>query len=128
VISGVNVLDSEFGTLKGGGDCREHYHQSDRFPSRDTMLWLQSIENVRTVTVDGPLTDKDDIIVINGSGIDLTMPPARNGRYYKFATISVNATLYPDGSETINGDTTHTVGGSHKDCRLKAITGGWIEV
>ena len=121
-------MEKDLDTLIGGGDCLHHYHNSDRFPSRDTMLWLQSLERVKTVTTNYTVTSDDDIIILNGSTLTINLPPAKNGRYYKFATISGSATLYPNGSETINGDPTHTVGGAHKDCRLKAVSGGWIEI
>jgi hypothetical protein len=121
-------MENDFDTLKGGGDCLHHYHNSDRFPSRDTLLWLWSLERVKEVTTNYTITDQDDIVIVNGSTLSIYLPPARNGRYIRFATISGSATVYPNGTETINGDPTHTVGGAHKDCRLKAISGGWIEL
>lgn len=118
----------ELGTLVGGGDCLDHYHNSDRFPPRDTMLWLHSLERVKTITTTYTITSDDDIIVVNGTTLAVTLPPARNGRHLRFTTVSGSATLTPYGSETINGSASHTIDSSHKTCHLKAISGGWIEI
>jgi hypothetical protein len=120
-------VNQDLGTLVGGGDCQDHYHNSDRFPTRDTLIWLQSLERVKVVTTNYTVTQEDDIIAINGS-VSITLPPAKNGRHYKFSRLSGTSTIYPSGSDTINGAVSHSISGTHGNCHLKAYSGGWLEI
>lgn len=63
-------------------DNQDHYHTSDRFPSRDTMLWLNSLEYVRNVDADYAINDDDDYLVVDTTvaNVTITLPKAINGR------------------------------------------------
>ena len=115
------------GTLVGGGDCLEHYHLTDRFPPRDTTLWLQSQEIVVTVSADYTVTDAEDIIIINGSGLTIDLPVAFGGKHIIFTVNGSNsATLTPASGETINGLSSYSLSSTVRTAHLKAVSGGWI--
>lgn len=118
----------DFGTLKGGGDCPDHFHRSDRFPTRDSLLWMQSLKSVRTISANYTATKDDDIVVVDTAGVTLTLPPSRNGREYTVSSIGLGtATVTPDGSETINGSASYALG-TTSVVRLKAVSGGWVHI
>ena len=121
-------MPEDFGSLKGGGDCQDHYHNSDRYPTRDSLLWLQSLEHVKTITADYVVDPKDDIVVINGSSLVVTLPSAQNGRHCIFVVSSGSATLTPYGSETINGASSYTLDSKADVGYLKAVSGGWVNL
>lgn len=111
----------DFGTLKSGGDCQEHYHLSDRFPSRDSRLWQDSLEHVTYTAISYTITALDDVVVHTGSGaITLTLPLAKNGRrLWLTKTGAGTATLVPTGDDVVSGY-------SALPAQLKAISTGWV--
>jgi len=118
----------ELGTLIGGGDNLDHYHKSDRFPPRDSMLWVQSQERVITVTNTHTVTFNEDILIVDCNGKTITLPAAKNGRHFTFTRLSGTNTIAADGAETIVGAATVTLDSTKPVWRLKAITDGWIEI
>jgi len=119
---------TDFGSLKGGGDCAHHYHKSDRFPTRDTMLWMQSLQSVRTLSASDTAAPNDDILVVDIAGLTVTLPPAKTGRIYVISSIGLGtATIVPAGVETVNGGASYSLG-TASVVRLKAILGGWIHI
>ena len=118
----------DFGTLKGGSDCQEHYHNSDRFPSRDTLLWLQSIEKITRVSVNYAVVSNDDIVVADAA-ITVTLPVASGGRRYTICmTASGSTTVVPSGTDTIGGDASLTLLNRNSKVTVKAVSGGWVVV
>lgn len=63
-------------------DNQEHYHSSDRFPSRDTLLWLNSLERVRNVSANYTVDNNDDYLIVDTTTADvtITLPSPLNGR------------------------------------------------
>lgn len=63
-------------------DNQEHYHASDRFPSRDTLLWLNSLEKIHNIATDYTVSNGDDYILVNTTSANkiVTLPNAINGR------------------------------------------------
>lgn len=119
---------NELGTLVGGGDCQEHYHSSDRFPPRSSLLWMWSLEKVTKITDNYSVTSNDDIVVVDATGKTVTLPVALNGRHIIISRLSGTNTIVPSGADTIAGGASVTLDSSKTVWRLKAISGGWIEV
>lgn len=93
------------------------------------MLWMQSLERVKTISANYTLTANDDILLVDTAGVTITLPPSKNGRHYRVINYYSGAgdvTIDGDGSETVNGSATYTVTGSFGTCHLKAISGGWV--
>lgn len=111
-------------------DNLEHYHTSDRFPTRDSLLWSWSLERAITVTDDHTVGDNEDIIVCDFSTLKtVTLPLARNGRYCAIIkTGSGNVTVAASGSETVNGSASITISTSYAGVRFKALDQQWIQI
>ena len=126
----VNNDNQDLDTLIGGGDCLHHYHNSDRFPTRDTLLWLQSLESVREVSANTSVTDIDDILLCTATSITITLPAARGGKHYTVVTtLAGNVTIAFNGTDTfVNGSVPHIISGANVVLRLKAVSGGWITI
>ena len=116
-------MTEEFGTLIGGGDCQDHYHQSDRFPPREATHWQYSLEVIYHTAISTSIPDTADIVISTSAGpITITLPYSRNGRRLEIARTGAGAvTLVARGTEIISGSTTLPV-------RLKAIDGGWLSL
>ena len=109
-------------------DNQEHYHASDRFPSRDTLLWLNSLEKVRNVSTNYTVVNDDDYIIVDTTSGNrtVTLPPARNGRKLVISefTGSNSLTVYPNGTEKINGASSLVTTNTTKT--FKDIGGNWL--
>ncbi len=107
-------------------DNQEHFHKSDRFPSRDTLQWFNSLENVRNISADYIVGDKDDILIVDttSADVEITLPPSRNGRRLLISNYEgINdVVLTPDGAETVNW----ALVPPGESGQLKAINGGWL--
>jgi hypothetical protein len=124
------VDEIDWGTLKGGGDSMDHYHHSDRFPSRDTLIWLQSLQNVKTVTATYYVTDQDDIIICDNTvAIAIYLPLSRSdGRHVTVTRInSGGVSVTRSSTDTINGETVKAVN-NDDSWTFKAISGGWVRI
>lgn len=119
----------DFDTLKGGGDCLLHYHNTDKFPSRDSMLWFQDLERVKNIAANYTLTSDDDIIKVTTTPVTITLPRSRGGKRYTVLNIASGVvTITPNGTETISGAANITIVGVRSVSVLKAVTGGWIDL
>ena len=116
----------ELDTLVGGGDCLHHYHNSDRFPPRDSMVWMEGLESVSTYSTNSTISIDDDI-VISSAAITLTLPPSRGGKHYIITSITAGTTtINPSGSDTISTLSSTSITGVGAVCRLKSVSGGWV--
>lgn len=106
--------------------------QEDKFPSRDSRVWQDSLEKVRSITTNYTVDSDDDYILIDTTAgiITLTLPNAISRR--KLIVIKTaggnNITISPVGTDTINGASSLTITTSYSPVRLKAITGGYITI
>jgi hypothetical protein len=110
-------------------DNQEHYHASDRFPSRDTLLWLNSLEKVKNVNADYTVSNNDDYLIVDTStgDVDITLPSVINGRkLYVYATGANIVNILPDGTDLIN-DVNGVYPLTEKTLvTLKAYPSGWL--
>ena len=122
-------MPEDFGSLKGGGDCQDHYHNSDRYPTRDSLQWLHSLENVTNVATNTTLTYEHDIIVITTAST-VTLPASRRGKIFVITSnVAGVSTIALNGTETISGvAASKTFSGVGSVVRLKAVTGGWVTI
>jgi len=107
--------------LKVVGDDVSHYHQSDRFPSRDSRLWQDSQETVTSVTSAYTLAAKDDWLLVDttAGAVTITIPAPRNGR--KFSIIrTAGANDVTVSGATINGAASFTISTSYIPVSFKA--------
>ena len=120
------VEGQDLDTLVGGGDCLHHYHESDRFPSRDSMVWFESLESVTTYGVNTTISENDDI-VISSAAITLTLPPSRGGKHYIITSTTAGVTtVNPTSPDTISTLSSTSITGIGSVVRLKSVTGGWV--
>lgn len=116
----------DLGTLVGGGDCLEHYHNSDRLPPRDSMVWFEGLETVVTYSINTLISANDDI-VISSAAITLTLPLSRGGKHYIITSTTIGTTtIVPSGTNTISTLASTTITGIGAVCRLKSVKGGWV--
>lgn len=119
-------MEKDLDTLIGGGDCLHHYHNSDRFPPRDTMLWLQSLAKTTTPSGNYTVTSSDDIIKVGGQ-YTITLPVAKSGREIEvISTTTLPVTIVLSGSDTVCGETSVVIEEQWTALRFKAETGGWV--
>lgn len=118
--------EQDLGTLVGGGDSLDHYHNSDRFPPRDSMVWMEGLESVTTYGVNSTISPEDDI-VISSAAITLTLPPSRGGKHYIITSITAGTTtINPSSPDTISTLSSTSIVGIGSVCRLKSVVGGWV--
>src|SRR3990167_2432058 len=106
--------------------------QEDRFPSRDSRVWQDSLERVTTVTMAYTIDEGDDYVLVNttAGAVTVTLPDAIT---LKKVTIirtagANNVTITPVGTDTVDGSASKTISSSYSPVRLKGISGGFISV
>lgn len=114
--------------LTSGRTCELHTH--DWGITRDQLKQLNALENVRTLSSSGDVVDSDDIILLDSTAgaFAAYLPRARGGKRLFFTRISGsnNITLTPNGSDTVNGNSSLVISNSYSPVSLKAISTGWI--
>lgn len=115
--------------LTGGGDCFTHWHSEDRRPTQDFLHGLHTVANTVVASADTTLTGNEDVVRVDTSASDvtITLPYAKNGIEVTIIKTSALHTLIIKGSgtETINGDNTHTYATIWSARTFKAIDGQW---
>ncbi len=109
-------------------DNQDHYHAADRFPSRDSLLWMNSLERVRNVSADYTVVNDDDYLIVDTTAADvtITLPSPLNGRKLVIANFA--------GSNDVILTSTVDINGSASDLNLAAgvtktvndIGGEWL--
>jgi hypothetical protein len=116
--------------LTGGGDTLLHYHLADRVPTHDTLLGVQSVAKVRTISSDYTCTQQDDIVLCDTSAgvVNVTLPPATGGKILIFKKRAANHTLniYPVGSDTIDDLSVQSLTTKCASITVKAVGFGWM--
>ena len=107
-------------------DNQEHYHASDRFPSRDTLLWLNSLEKVKNVNADYTVSNNDDYLIVDTTTADvtITLPRAVNGRKLVIANFAGANDVILTSTVDINGSASDLVVGG--TVTVKDIGGEWL--
>jgi len=113
-------------------DNQEHYHNSDRFPSKDTLRWLTSLETVKQITTATyAITEDDDILLADASSISMTvtLPPPRNGRKLVISEEPGGShgntfVVVPNGTETIDGAA--SINMRNLTRTFKVFNGNWV--
>lgn len=107
-------------------DNQEHYHSSDRFPSRDTLLWLNSLERVRNVSANYTVDNNDDYLIVDTTTADvtITLPSPLNGRKLVVANFAgANDVILTSTVDINNSASDLVVGGT---VTVKDIGGEWL--
>ena len=99
-------------------DNTDHYHLSDRFPSRDSLQWLNGLERITYVSSNYTVISLDDIIIVDSTSgnVMITLPSPKNGR----RLIVSNST----GSHNVTVGS--TVLGASSSVLLKALDSSWL--
>lgn len=123
----------ELDQLRGGAECRIHYHPKD-FPDINDLVNLQAVNPGLPVTGDVTLGNEDSLILVDTSGgdITITMPPAASGREYQIIKTDAAFIIYvvPAAGETILGSATGIAITLFGTCvHLKATTNNdWMAI
>lgn len=106
-----------------GGDRKDHYHNSDRFPSRDSRLWQDSQETLVSVTAAYTLLPKDDWLLVDttAGAVTITIPAPRNGRKFTIIRTAGTNDITVSGA-TINGAASFTISTTNLPVSFKAGT------
>jgi hypothetical protein len=107
-------------------DNQEHYHASDRFPSRDSLLWLNSLERVRNIDADYTVVNDDDYLIVDTTSADVTvtLPAPLNGRKLIIANFAGANDVILTSTVDINGSSSDLVVGG--TVTVKDIGGEWL--
>lgn len=123
----------EVDQLRGGAECRIHFHAKD-FPDLNDLVNLQAVNPGLEITVDTSLGNENSLLVVDTSGgdITITMPSPSNGREYQIIKTSALYTLYiiPSAGDTILGSTVGAIITAFGTClHLKAVTNNdWMAI
>jgi hypothetical protein len=109
-------------------DNQQHYHSSDRFPSRDTLLWLDSLENVRAVSSNYTVTASDDYLLVDTTSGDVTvtLPNAINGRKLHVVNYAGTNDVIVTSTVDINGSASDFTVASGNIASVKDVGGEWV--
>lgn len=109
-----------------GGDRKDHYHNSDRFPSRDSRLWQDSQETLVSVTATYTLLPKDDWLLVDttAGAVTITIPAPRNGRKFTIIRTAGTNDITVSGA-TINGTASFTISTTNLPVSFKAGTSAY---
>jgi hypothetical protein len=109
-------------------DNQEHYHSSDRFPSRDTLQWLNSLENVKNVSTNYTVETSDDYLLVDTTAGDVTvtLPTARNGRKLVIANYAGTNDVIVTSTVDINGSASDFTITTGNVVSVKDIVGEWL--
>lgn len=109
-------------------DNQEHYHSSDRFPSRDTLLWLNSLERVRNVSANYTIDDTDDYVLVDTTSgdITITLPKPLNGRKLVIANFAVANDVILTSTVDINSSAADLNIAAGVTVTIKDIAGEWL--
>lgn len=107
-------------------DNKEHYHASDRFPSRDTLLWLNSLEKVRNISADYTVSDEDDYLIVDTAtgDVTITLPAPLNGRKLIISNFTGANDVILTSTVDINGSASDLVVSG--TVTVKDIGGEWL--
>jgi hypothetical protein len=110
----------------------DYDRQEDKFPSRDSRVWQDSLEKVITVTASYTVSAEDDYILVNTTTgvITITLPNSITKKKIVIIRIagSNNVTISPVGTDTVDGTSSKTISSSYSPIRLKGILGGFISI
>ena len=109
-------------------DNQEHYHASDRFPSRDTLLWLNSLEKVSNVSTDYTVSGNDDYLIVDTTAADvtITLPKPLNGRKLVIVNFSGTNDVILTSAVDINGSASDLTVSAGTNVAIKDIGGEWV--
>jgi hypothetical protein len=126
----VEIPRDQIEGLVGGGRCESHYHEFN--PTRDNLIALEQLRNIRRVSAAYTATERDDIIVVDTSvaSVTVTLPVPRNGKEFVVSkAAAVNSCVVAfSGSHTAYGQTSITTTALGAVTRLKAFNGNWITI
>lgn len=107
-------------------DNQEHYHASDRFPSRDSLLWLNSLERVRNIDADYTVINDDDYLIVDTTAADvtITLPSPLNGRKLVISNFAGSNDVILTSTVDINNSASDLVVGG--TVTVKDIGGEWL--
>lgn len=107
-------------------DNQQHYHASDRFPSRDSLLWFNSLERVRNIDADYTVINDDDYLIVDTTAADVTvtLPSPLNGRKLIIANFAGANDVILTSTVDINGSSSDLVVGG--TVTVKDIGGEWL--
>ncbi len=106
-------------------DNQDHYHAADRFPSRDSLLWMNSLERVRSIAADYTVVN-DDYLIVDTTAADVTiiLPSPLNGRKLVIANFAgANDVILTSTVDINNSASDLVVGGT---VTVKDIGGEWL--
>ena len=107
-------------------DNQDHYHAADRFPSRDSLLWMNSLERVRSISANYTVVSDDDYLIVDTTAADITitLPSPLNGRKLVVANFSgANDVILTSTVDINNSASDLVVGGT---VTIKDIGGEWL--
>jgi len=109
-------------------DNQEHFHMSDRFPSRDTLLWLNSLENVVRTSANRTVVSSDDYLLVDTTAGDvtITLPAARNGRKLVIANYAGANDVIVTSTQNINGSASDLTISAGNVVSVKDVIGEWM--
>lgn len=113
-------------SLVQGGDCRSHYHMSDRAPTQDFLHGLQQLAKSVVVTGDYIIQGGDDFVQVSGLAT-VTLPLAKNGQEHTVVRTGIdNVTVLTSGTDLVCGTTSVLMTTRWMSLTFKAVSGGWI--
>ena len=109
-------------------DNQEHYHAADRFPSRDSLLWMNSLERVRSITADYTVVNDDDYLIVDTTAADatITLPAPLNGRKLVIANFAGSNDVILTSTVDINGSASDFTIAAGATVVVKDIGGEWL--
>ena len=110
----------------------EDTRQEDKFPSRDSRVWQDSLETTKTISTNYSVTADDDYLLVDttSGSVTITLPSAASGRKLTVQRIAGanNVILETSGADTIDGATTFTVSDTRRSVTIKSTHAGYITV
>ncbi len=108
-------------------DNQDHYHAADRFPSRDSLLWMNSLERVRSIAADYTVVN-DDYLIVDTTAADVTiiLPSPLNGRKLVIANFAGANDVILTSTVDINGSASDLNLAAGVTVVVKDIGGEWL--
>ena len=109
-------------------DNRDHYHSSDRFPPRDSLLWMNSLERVTQVIADYTVLNEDDYLIVDTTADDITitLPTPLNGRKLVIANFAGINDVILTSTVNINNSASDSIIPPGYTMTTKDIGGEWL--
>lgn len=109
-------------------DNQEHFHLSDRFPTRDTLLWLHSLEKIVDVGANDIIGNDEDYVLVDTTlgNITITLPHAINGRKIIISNFKGSNIVFLTSTVKINNSDLDFTIAPGITTTVKNIYGEWL--